>query len=83
MGDKQSVGVYLDESTIETADEVKRERDRVGRESASRSAVLADAIELGLAAMDILEDEDPYKPIQTQKHAVRQALLDFYRVGDE
>lgn len=83
MTEKRSIGVYLDEATIDELDEIKRQRDQLQRDSASRTAVAADAIELGLACLAVLDDEDPHKPIQPQKHIVRQALLDFYRDQDE
>lgn len=83
MGEKRSIGVYLEEDTIDQLDEIKRERDMKQRDAASRTAVAADAIQLGLAALDVLEEEDPYKPIQPQTHIVRQALFDFYRERDE
>ena len=77
MGDKQSVGVYLDASTVEEADTIKQQRDRLQRDSASRSAVLADSIELGLESLEWFEDEYPHTPIVPRKSMLRQAL-DYY-----
>jgi predicted transcriptional regulator len=75
-----SVGVYLDDDVIEQLDEIKRERDRLGREHASRSAVARDAISLGLVALDVFGDADPRAPPATQRTATRQALERHYDV---
>lgn len=79
----ESVGVYLDEDVIDELDEIKRERDRLGREHASRSAVAADAIQLGLVALEFFEERDPRMPPASKRTALYQALEDLYAEGDE
>lgn len=79
---KQSVGVYLDSEIVADLDEIKRERDRKNRDDASRSAVAADAIELGLVAMEFFESRDPDLAVPPRKTALHQALEDLYAPDD-
>jgi len=74
MADKQSVGVYLDGRLVDKADELKRERDRLGRRGNSRSAVLQDSITIGLTALQIVEEEMPRAGRREQRDAVRATL---------
>lgn len=78
----ESVGVYLDDDVIEQLDAIKRERDRLGREHASRSAVARDAIALGLVALEFFDDADPRAPPATKRTATKQALEQHYDVDD-
>lgn len=79
----ESVGVYMDDETIDRLDEIKRERDKLGREHASRSAVARDATELGLVALAFFEDVDPRAPPATKRTALRQALEQHYDVDGD
>jgi len=79
MPDKQSIGIYLDERSVDELDERKRERDRLGRAGASRSAVAADCIAIGLVALEIVEDEMPHAGTREQRDAVRATLQRHFR----
>jgi hypothetical protein len=79
----EAVGLQLDDEQIEQLDERKRERDRLGREHASRSGVARDALGLGLVALAFFDDVDPHAPPATKRTALRQALEQHYDVADE
>lgn len=79
MVDRSSNGVYAKDRTWAKVDDLGAQRKRLGLGRTNRSAVAADALDLGVAALETLEDEPATRRIapQEQKAIVREALREY------
>jgi len=79
MADKRSEGVYAPERTWDAVDDRATKRRRRGMDGTTRSRVAADALALGIVALEILEEhgEARYRPQPEQKAMLREALSDY------
>lgn len=83
MPERTPMTANVEAELVEQLDERKRELDARDAKTVSRSDVVNEVLLLGLATVDILDDEAPTMHARERKHVVRQAMLDHFRASEE
>lgn len=77
-----NVGFTLPSQQVEDLDEVKRRWDEWEARNISRSEAAREALAIGIAALDVMDDElgpeSARMATQERRAAARQALLNLY-----
>lgn len=77
--DMATVGFAVPQDIIDDLDDIKVRWDRREAGSVSRSAVAREALVLGVACLDLLDEHNARNvSTQQQKSLVRQALLEYF-----
>jgi hypothetical protein len=74
----RKVGLSLTPSQVQRLDDIKANWDDREVQSVSRSAVAREALELGIAALDIIDEEPALRRLHSRERRsyVRQCILD-------
>jgi hypothetical protein len=77
----EKVGLSLTSSQVQRLDDIKANWDDREVQSVSRSAVARETLELGIAALEIIDEEPALRRLHSRERAswVRQCLLDDLR----
>jgi len=81
----RKVGLSLTPGQVERLNDLRDEWDEREVSSVSRSAVAREALQLGLAALEICDEEPALRRMHSRERAswVRQCLLDDLRDSDD
>lgn len=72
----------LDEDVSEKIDELKHKRDSRQTSSVSRSDIANDALELGLVALELMDERAPEKHPVERRHMLQSAVLELFRESE-
>jgi len=76
----RSVGVNLPEGLVDDLDDLKRARDAESLDSVSRSQVAREALDVGLVALQLIDEEyDQDFRARGRREIIREALQQFFR----
>jgi hypothetical protein len=74
---------HLDEAHVDDVRELRLQREQRERGSFSDADLANEALELGVAALELFEERAPDLSPQARKAIVRQAVLDELRESEE